>query len=110
MFTTRCPFCKETLPIWEKITNQAKGARDVALIGICLDEEAPTKAYVEEQKVTFPVFVAAEKESLVQANNLHSVPQTIIRARNGRVEKVWKGRLSQEKYDEVVKTILNSKE
>jgi hypothetical protein len=66
---------------------------------------ALTKAYVEEQQVTFPVFVAVDKESLVQINKLHGVPQTIVRTTGGRVEKVWRGRLSEQQFHEVVRAI-----
>jgi peroxiredoxin len=109
VFTTRCPFCKETLPLWEKIASQTKSVKDVALIGICLDEEAATKAYVEQHGLGFPVFLSVSKESLVQRNKLHGVPETIIRAKDGRVEKIWNGRLSDEHFQEVVKAISNIK-
>jgi hypothetical protein len=105
VFTTRCPFCKETLPFWKEIVHRVAKAQDVSLIGICLDELALTKAYVEEQQVTFPVFVAVDKESLVQINKLHGVPQTIVRTTGGRVEKVWRGRLSEQQFHEVVRAI-----
>jgi peroxiredoxin len=108
VFTTQCPFCKETLPFWERIEDQAKRARDVALIGICLDDEAPTKAYVEEHSLTFPVFVAIDKDSLVKKNKLHGVPQTIIRSRGGRVQRVWRGRLSEEQFQEVAKAMSDT--
>jgi len=105
VFTTRCPFCKETLPLWRQIAHQAEKAENVALIGICLDHLAETKVYVEEQKLTYPVFVAEDKESFVKKNKLHGVPQTIIRATSGRVERVWKGRLSEQEFREVVRAI-----
>jgi peroxiredoxin len=108
VFTTRCPFCKETLPLWEKIASEAKRVKDVALIGICLDEEAATKAYVEEHGLDFPVFLPVSKDSLVQRNKLHGVPQTIIRARGGLVQNVWRGRLSQEQLQEVIRALSDS--
>ena len=108
VFTTRCPFCKETLPFWKEIACRAEEARDVAVIGICLDQVVPTKAYVEEEKLTFPIFIAEDKDWLVQTNKLHGVPQTIIRTTSGRVEKVWKGRLSERDFHEVVKAMSDS--
>jgi peroxiredoxin len=108
VFTTRCPFCKETLPFWKEIAHRVVKAQDVSLIGICLDEVVLTKAYVEEQQVTFPVFVAIDKESLVRRNKLHGVPQTIVRTTGGRVEKVWKGRLTEQQFHEVVRAISDS--
>jgi hypothetical protein len=69
VFTTRCPFCKETLPFWEKIASQAKRARGVTLIGICLDDEAATKAYEEQ----FREVVRAISGSItVQHTQIHS--------------------------------------
>jgi hypothetical protein len=75
VFTTRCPFCKET------------------------------RTYASEQQLTFPVFIPAEKDLFSKTNRLHSVPQTIIRNSNGFVEKVWRGRLTVEQFNEVVKAI-----
>jgi peroxiredoxin len=108
VFTTRCPFCKETLPFWEKIEDQAKRVKDIGVIGICLDEHAAVKAYVEEHRLTFPVFVAADKQLLGKKNKLQGVPQTIIRSRGGRVERVWRGRLLEEQFREVVRAISDT--
>jgi peroxiredoxin len=105
VFTTRCPFCRETLPLWKSISDSVKKKSNLSVIGICLDSVQMTQTYIDQQKISFPVFVPANRESFSNKNKLHTVPQTIIRNSGGLVEKVWRGRLTLDEYTEAVKAI-----
>jgi hypothetical protein len=67
VFTTRCPFCKETLPIWKKIEAEAKERRHLGVIGICLDQEGPTRTYVEQESLKFPP-LCCDRQRIIGAN------------------------------------------
>lgn len=108
VFTTRCPFCKETLPIWNRLTQGSTGFHRPTFVGICLDDEEESKAYAEQNELRFPVYIPADKELYVKTNRLHGVPQTIVLSTGGRVEKVWRGRLSHEEFDELSQATLDS--
>jgi peroxiredoxin len=105
VFTTRCPFCQEMLPMWKYFGNSLAARNNVAILGISLDPLQETRTYLDQQNVTFPVFLPSNKESFSNKNKLHSVPQTMIRRSDGIVEKVWRGRLSIDEYHEIVKAI-----
>ncbi|HXG06983.1 MAG TPA: redoxin domain-containing protein [Nitrososphaera sp.] len=105
VFTTRCPFCKETLPLWKYFADSVAQKNSVAVLGISLDPMQETQAYLTEQQIRFPVFIPAEKEAFSNKNKLHSVPQTILRNSGGIVEKVWRGRLTVDQFNEVVQAI-----
>ncbi len=108
VFTTRCPFCQETLPMWKYVADSLAPRSNVGILGISLDPMQETRTYLDQQNITFPVFMPSNNESFSNDNKLHTVPQTIIRNPNGLVEKVWRGRLSVDKYHEVVKAISDS--
>lgn len=108
VFTTRCPFCKETLPMWQSFADTLTHKTSIAVFGISLDPLQETQTYLDQQGIAFPVFIPSDKESFSNKNKLHSVPQTIIRNSDGLVEKVWRGRLTVDDYNEVVKAMSDS--
>jgi peroxiredoxin len=108
VFTTHCPFCTETLSVWDQIVRRFKDPNQPAFIGICLDNAEATRAYIHEHQPMFPVFLSRDRQSFTKAHKLNGVPQTIVTSISGRVLRVWNGRLAQEKLDEVVKAILDS--
>jgi thiol-disulfide isomerase/thioredoxin len=108
VFSTKCPFCKETFPFWNKLARETGESKVIDYLGICLDGAEETRAYSDEHKPEFPVFIATNKESYVKANRLYGVPQTIIASADGRVEKVWKGRLKEDDLHDLSKAVLDS--
>lgn len=107
-FTTRCPFCKEMLPLWKYFADSVAQKNSVAVLGISLDPLQETQAYLAEQQIHFPVFIPTDTETFSNKNKLHTVPQTILRSPQGIVEKVWRGRLTAEQFNEVVQAISGS--
>jgi cytochrome oxidase Cu insertion factor (SCO1/SenC/PrrC family) len=105
VFTTRCPSCKETLPMWKSLADTAIQRKSFAVFGICLDPLVDTKTYVSENQLRFPVFIPVNKESFSKNNRVQGVPQTILRDRTGFVEKAQRGRLSVDMYNEILHAI-----
>ena len=54
--TTTCPFCKETLPAWERLA-EAYAASGVPFVGVSLDDAERTRSYVTEMGVAWPLWL-----------------------------------------------------
>lgn len=107
VFTTKCSYCKETIPLWKNLSDSASQKKSFPIVGICLDPLEETKTYVDQNQLTFPVFVPIDKESFSKNNNIESVPQTFIRKADGLVEHSWPGKLSADVYNKILKAITD---
>lgn len=107
VFTARCPYCKETVPLWKNLADSASQKKSFPIVGICLDPLEETRTYINQNQLTFPVFVPIDKESFSKNNNIGSVPQTFIRKADGLVEHSWPGKLSIDVYSKVLKAITD---
>jgi len=107
VFTTRCPWCKETLPMWTSLADSASQKSSFAVLGICLDPLEETKTYIMQNQLAFPVFVPKDKEAFSKSNNIGNVPQTFIRTSSGLVEHSYPGKLSPDAYNKILKAITD---
>ncbi len=98
IMTTTCPFCRETVPVWKELYTKAK--LHMPVFAISLDSKDSTIAYVERNSISFPVFVSLDAATFKKMNKIVGVPQTVITQGNGKVEKIWNGRLNEEKMEE----------
>lgn len=48
VFTTRCPYCKETLPLWKSLSDSAFQKKSFPVLGICLDPLEETRNYTSQ--------------------------------------------------------------
>ena len=98
IFSPRCRACKENMPNWESMIKQLD-KDSYRIVGVSLVESG-TKEYVASNKLgSIPVISELDAESRI-AYSLALTPQTILINSEGRVEKVWTGRLSgQDKQD-----------
>jgi peroxiredoxin len=86
VLTTTCPYCRQTLPVWSKLTDSARrlAGWTVDVIGISLDSAAATKRYGEAQGLGFPL-VTFPSRKLKQLYRARAVPQTLVLDEEGRV-------------------------
>lgn len=79
LFDTRCPFCLETLPIWNRIATSLAARADAGLdvYGISADTEAETRAYVSAHDVQFPVVLFPDPR-FSQLYRVRGVPVTAV--------------------------------
>lgn len=98
VFTTRCPQCRESIPVWKRLADSQN--ETLTILGISLDERDLTSKLVEEQRLTFPIFTA-DKVAFYRANKISSVPYTLLRDKNGFVKKIWRGALPLDKLQEI---------
>ncbi|MCI0707448.1 MAG: redoxin domain-containing protein [Ignavibacteriae bacterium] len=104
IFTTRCPFCKDSLPFWKQMANENNTRYSV--IGISLDPLENTTAYLVEHEINFPVFLPGDVEWFIEQIKGTTVPKTIMRNNYGSVEKIILGRLKKEQLPELTEVAL----
>ncbi len=95
--TTTCPFCRQTLPAWNRLAA-AYTASGVPFIGVSLDGAEPTRAYVAETGVAWQAWVSEDPLTASAELKVPLVPLTVLVGQNNVVERVWSGALE---YDGV---------
>jgi peroxiredoxin len=82
-FETDCPTCQLTFPYVQRLAEIC-GADAVNVIGISQDDEAATRAFVEELRVTFPI--ALDQDLRVSRQyDPQAVPTLFLLDRAGRI-------------------------
>lgn len=89
VLTTTCPYCKASLPHWQKLAPEAQdlGAQ---VFAVSLDAAAATDAYRDEHQLDLP-FVILERWKDKVLYRAWSVPQTAVLDADGRVVHVTLG-------------------
>jgi thiol-disulfide isomerase/thioredoxin len=104
VFTTTCEFCDKTTPLWKQIYSMVK-AKDVEVFGICLDSSEKALAYLQQHGIGFPTYVPNSVPGFKELNHFSSVPLTLIVTRDGFVERLWLGLLSEYEAKEVANSL-----
>lgn len=104
VMTTTCPFCKESLPLWKELANNP--SLDLTILAISLDDKERTLTYIEEENISFPVFMPADIGEFTRHIRSSAVPKTILRAKDGHVKKIITGRLKKENLSEIASATL----
>lgn len=104
IFTTSCPFCKKSIPAWNKLA--AKVGR--CSFGISLDEAKETRRYVLENSITFPVYTVANSTEFREGNKIRGIPKTVIRNKKGVVVEVHHGQFRDEGMTAFEKLIVSN--
>jgi peroxiredoxin len=95
VFTTTCPYCRATLPIWDAVsdsTNRLYGSR-VQVVGMSLDSMRVTAKYAEANQLTYPVAFFPDWKA-ARHYRARVVPQTLVLNRIGEVLYAHIGQLS----------------
>lgn len=83
-FTTTCPYCKASLPAWNRIVRATEGIHDVAAYGVALDSLHLTREYVRERAMTRPIVVLNDRRS-TSLYRVRRVPLLLLVGEGGRV-------------------------
>jgi peroxiredoxin len=85
-FTTTCPYCRATLPIWVQLADSLEHVSHprIQVIALSLDSMPATSRYVADHHLAFRVatFPSAKVKRLYRAG---MVPATIVLDHEGRV-------------------------
>jgi len=97
VFNTSCPFCRETLPVWKRLSDSlGRLRRPVQVLGISLDSAGVTSRYVFQHQLQFSVLTFPVPK-LVRLYRATSVPQTVVLDHTGTVAYARTGLLTAPK-------------
>lgn len=85
VFTTTCPYCRTSIPVWKSIGATVEAAYGPgSAVGVSLDSAQKTLAYVRRHQLSYPVvrFPDVRSERLYRTR---SVPVTMVVDSTGRV-------------------------
>jgi thiol-disulfide isomerase/thioredoxin len=86
VFTTTCPYCRATLPVWELVFDSvSRGATNgVQVVAMSLDSTTVTSAYAEEHRLHYPIAFFPDWKA-VRFFRARVVPQTLVLSHLGEV-------------------------
>jgi hypothetical protein len=91
VFSSRCPACEKTLPIWNEILAAAT-PKDCRVVGVRTDGDAPGSSSLFTPALRFPVHTVPEPAPPPFAGpGLPYVPAAVLLDGEGRVSRVWFG-------------------
>ena len=94
VFTTTCPFCKATLPVWDSLADSIRRADpSVQIVGVSLDSAGLAQTYATDHQLSYPIvtLTAARWRFLYRAG---AVPQTVVVEAGGLVRYATVGKLT----------------
>ncbi len=104
-FTTTCPYCKATLPAWNRIASEAGSQGKVAIYGIQLDSAQAGLEYAESYSLSFPL-VTLPDPRIRQWYRVRLVPTTVVLDRTGMVVYARGGEITaRETIDSVLAAV-----
>jgi peroxiredoxin len=83
---TTCPYCRATLPVWERIAGSLRRVSSprIELYGISLDSAEQTREYGLANHLSYPLLTFPERK-LVSFYRAVATPQTLVLDGAGRV-------------------------
>lgn len=92
VFTTTCPYCRASLPAWQRIDSLLGPDTTIAVLGVSLDGPLETRAYVSEHALRFPVVTFPDGRTR-RVYRARTVPQVLVVGAGGRIAYVRRGSL-----------------
>jgi len=88
-FTVSCPYCRQTLPAWKRITAEllADSARRHDIYWVSLSAADSTRQYVAEHGISAPVLLPPDAK-MVHVYRVKGVPMTLVVDYRGRITHV----------------------
>jgi peroxiredoxin len=107
VFSPTCSICTETIPTWKELAVEAE-SRSAEILGISVLDPARTEPYVAQHRLPWPVYSAANRETIV-ALGIQRVPMTFVINSGGSVAMVIRGKLGEE-HKNGISTFLQGEE
>lgn len=106
-WATWCPPCRWEMPHMQKFYEDYE-AKDVVILGINLTpteaKEDQISAFVEEQKLTFPIVLDQEGE-VMQTYEVMAYPTTFVLDTRGVIQEIFQGAINYEIMEETISKI-----
>lgn len=107
-WATWCPPCKEEMPELQAYF-QAHQAEGFVLVAIAeSDTIEAVQAFVQRQKLTFPIWLDPKNLSLAAFGNM-SMPNSYVIDRTGAVRFAWTGPINRDILEQYITPILEEK-
>ena len=104
VFAASCGACSRNMDQWNWIVeNTNPGSAEI--IGLCADSLNRIREYFNKVRVSFRVFSLSINPSVLTKYKFLAVPQTVLVDSAGVVINVWTGVLSNEKREEIQKSV-----
>ena len=106
-WATWCVPCRVEVPLLNGF-QQTYGNRNVAVLGISLDEDGWTsvKPYMEEKSMSYRVMIGTNDVALAYGG-LQTVPTTLVIDRFGRIAATHLGLCRKDEYEADIQAVLN---
>jgi len=91
VFTTTCPNCADTWPIWKSLHKRFTDRRFVA---IGLDDPAAVSEYAQKLDVDFDIVTLSDTDEFKRLFKVVGVPLTILVGKDQTVKRIELGRLT----------------
>jgi len=107
-WATWCPPCRQEIPDFVAVAEASRG-KDVAIVGIALDEHDTVVEFAKEYKINYSMLLGGEPgydfaEHL--GNSSHGIPFTAILDRQGKVAYVAVGAMRRAELEKQIAKLL----
>lgn len=109
LWATWCPPCKEEMPVFEAYYNKHK---DDGFVIIAINDGDPTPdvlQFVEDYRLTFPVWLDPTYIATEQAFKTINLPSSFVIDRDGTIRLQWVGGVNRKTLDQFVTPIIEEK-
>ena len=105
-FNTTCPYCLNSVPTWNALTDLADSRDDVTAIGVALDSTHLVAAYRSDHDLKYPV-VELHDPRFVRLFRITTVPLTMVIEPDGRVAYARRGQFASQTFVDSVRAVLD---
>ncbi|HEX2209621.1 MAG TPA: hypothetical protein VHG93_18215, partial [Longimicrobium sp.] len=105
--TTECPWCRITVPRWNRIHAAVADVPGGAAVAVSLSPADSTAGYPAQTGLRIPIHVVGDN-AVERRWKVVAVPYTVVMEPSGRVAGSWRGALTDEAVDEVVARLRRS--
>jgi len=102
-WATWCPPCKAEMPEMEQFSKQI--GKDTVILAVNIDPQLDVQAFVDENKITFPILLDAE-DKVNETYQVISIPTTYFIDTNGFIQNKYTGSMKldiMKKYTQKLK-------
>lgn len=98
--STKCPYCRESLPFYEELTEKIRGKDD--LIAVFPQTQEQAQIWLKAANISVSQIVSAR----LDAFGISATPSLLLLDKSGKVERVWVGRLNAQGQAQLLSYLL----
>lgn len=104
VLSTDCHFCHESLPFYQKLTEQNAGSEKIKIVAVFPQETAVAENYLKTNGVTVNRVYQAQPPNI----GVGGTPTLLLVDRNGAVTQTWLGKLGADQQQKVFESLAGS--